>query len=398
MHGTKDSVKREVLDTITHIYGDIESRTRWPDILRALCGLLDAQVAVLFTSWSRTHIGQDQPLETAAIISYYGSDCCGNHMQKYAADYHHKDPLLIELTRKRKYRSGYIATLHEWVDMASFEGSEFYNDWQKVIGAPTALFACLSGTDDRQTPNAHIVFYRHLHRADFNADDVRTLQHLTPHLRQSFVLEHSMREEAEIAHAVACARGRARCGVAVLDADGNVIHLDDCLKTIIAQTDCLVHQNGRIRLNGGRSDAELRNAIKAGICPERRDELKPAGPRIVKVQGHNTTMIVQIDPFPVSRCPDRRLLGPKQPRVILRVFVENATIASGFECNIATAFGLTPSEVRFARAFTECTSVAMAACKCDIATGTARNVLKSIYRKTGATNQAALIKLLMQYA
>ena len=63
---------------------------------------------------------------------------------------------------------------------------------------------------------------------------------------------------------------------------------------------------------------------------------------------------------------------------------------------LSRLYGLTPAEVRLALAFLSEASIKQAAGRESITQGSARQYIKSIFKKTGTHNQAQLIKLLMQ--
>lgn len=391
-------MQTEFVDAIEHIYADMDGGGRWPDILRSLCQLLDADAGIMFTALFGPETLTSDVLHDGRVVFSHGAKCCDPHMRTYGQKFCRTDSLAIEVFRNRNYKSGYVAPVDSLLDKEVFETSEFYKGWHKAIGAPTALFACISGEDDGQAPNAHLVFYRRHGRAAFNRGDAEDLLPLMYHLRQSFALENSLRQKAEIAQAVERARGRGRCGVAVLDIDGSILHMDKLLKTILEENDGLVCRHGRIRALSVCVDRQLQDAIALCAAGGWSDAGNSTEPSVVKVEGDETMTVVQVSPFPESQAPMSRPMDRLRRRVILRFFVERAVVSPNFRSNIESAFGLTPSETRFAGAFMQYTSVAKAACACEISDGTARNVLKSIYRKSYTGNQAALIKLMMQYA
>ncbi len=58
-------------------------------------------------------------------------------------------------------------------------------------------------------------------------------------------------------------------------------------------------------------------------------------------------------------------------------------------------YGLTPAEVRLALAFLSEASIEFAAARNGLTSGTARQYMKRIFKKTGTRNQAQLMKLLL---
>ena len=68
------------------------------------------------------------------------------------------------------------------------------------------------------------------------------------------------------------------------------------------------------------------------------------------------------------------------------------------EDNLSQLYGLTPAEVRLAKAFLAEASIRDAATSEGLTNGTARQYLKRIFKKTGTHNQAQLMRLLLSVA
>ncbi len=62
---------------------------------------------------------------------------------------------------------------------------------------------------------------------------------------------------------------------------------------------------------------------------------------------------------------------------------------------LRTLYGLTPSEIRLALAFQSEASIEAAATRERLTCGTARQYMKRIFKKTGTSNQAQLMKILL---
>ena len=62
---------------------------------------------------------------------------------------------------------------------------------------------------------------------------------------------------------------------------------------------------------------------------------------------------------------------------------------------LRTLYGLTPAEIRLALAFQSKASITAAAASEGLTSGTARQYMKRIFKKTSTSNQAQLMKILL---
>lgn len=389
---------RDILDAIDTIYGDIGNLHRWEGIIGAVCKAVDADAGSLSAPWFLPDTENDAGHQTGTYMAAYGYDLDDPHVKKYPDYYYSIDPFALELVRRRKFYSGFVGTLHDFLDDDEYQASEFHQDWLSKLGAPTTMVACISGTDDHTTPIANMSLFRLHGREHFDQISVARLKPLVPHLQRSLELEQSMLRDHNIAQAVDLARGKAKCGVAVVDIDGHIIHTNDLLKTILQNYEGLIHRNGRIRARDSGIDARLQKAVKVAALPDQIDKLDSLSPCMVTAPHEDAAIIVRVSPFPETPNESSWPKGAKRPRSVLQFYVNDKQMPVDLGPNIAAAFKLTPAEVRFAEAFVEYTSVAIAGKQCNITEGTARNVLKSLYRKTGTDSQASLIKMILQYA
>lgn len=395
---SRDFMDQKILDAIDKIYSDMGNLDRWEGIIGAVCKAVDADAGSLSAPWFLPDTDNEDNHQTGTYMAAYGYDLDDPHVKKYRDYYYTIDPLAHELVRQRKFHSGFIGTLHDFLDDDEYQASEFHRDWLSKLGAPTTMFACISGTDDQTTPIAYMSLFRLNGREHFDKTNVARLEPLVPHLQRSLELEQSMLRDHSIAQAVDLARGKAKCGVAVVDFDGRIIHTNDLLKTILQNYEGLIHRNGRIRARDSGIDARLQKAVKVAAVPDQIEKLDSLSPCMVTAPHEDTAIIVRISPFPEGSNESSWPKGAKRPRAVLQFYVNDKQMPVDLGPNITAAFNLTPAEARFAEAFVEHTSVTIAGKQCNITEGTARNVLKSLYRKTGTASQASLIKMILQYA
>ena len=73
-------MQTELGDAIEHIYADMEGGGRWPDILRSLCQLLDADAGIMFAALFGPETLTSDALHDGRVVFSHGANCCDLHM------------------------------------------------------------------------------------------------------------------------------------------------------------------------------------------------------------------------------------------------------------------------------------------------------------------------------
>jgi len=148
---------------------------------------------------------------------------------------------------------------------------------------------------------------------------------------------------------------------------------------------------GRLMADDAREQAAIEAVIAECLRPASLQAAHFSRALSVSRPSGRRGYVLQVAPLP-SR--NEFLLGSKPARAI--AFLTDPDAAPRFdEGLLRRTYRLSPAEIRLAELLCGGESLAVAAEHSGIALGTARTQLKSIFKKTGVSRQAQLLKLLL---
>jgi len=175
-----------------------------------------------------------------------------------------------------------------------------------------------------------------------------------------------------------------------IDASGRALSLSPRAEQLLAEGDDLVIRDRLLTAQSGETAARLRRAIHAALDP---GSGAPIGRSIRIVRnGGRSDLFVVVSPFPSS-------LG-HVPRPAPQALVRIVEIDKGPERLGAHShlFGLSRREIEIASALLEGHSIESLAASLGLSRNTVRNHLQSLFRKTGTSRQADLVRILDRVA
>ena len=189
-------------------------------------------------------------------------------------------------------------------------------------------------------------------------------------------------DKAPAANAVALAEviDSLSAGVFVVGTDGVIVHANVQARAILASNDMLRAVSGRLMAIDPRINPVLRGALIAAT-------LEDTGSALSLTSRDGMRHLVQVLPL---RASGRRAAA---------VFVARATFETS-SCGdvIRCAYHLTPAELRVLFAIVDFGGVPEVAAALGIANSTVRTHVGHLFRKTGASRQADLVKLVAAFS
>ena len=179
--------------------------------------------------------------------------------------------------------------------------------------------------------------------------------------------------------------------VALLEADGRVLHLNRAMKVLVDGRDGLVVASGRL----SAADPRARTSFAALVArAASEDEARRSG-AVMALGGPNRRrpLSVSVAPFRSGR----HLLHGRGPRVIVCAIDLDASVSVADE-RLKALFDLSPAELRVARALFEGLSPRQAAESLSLSFFTVRGHLARIREKTDTRGQTELARLMMRIA
>lgn len=227
-------------------------------------------------------------------------------------------------------------------------------------------------------PLLHFSLFRRPSTRPFDEAELGRLQVLQPHLERASRMMLRLREErglTDLAHGMIDALADA---FLVTDENGKLLDANLRAETMLRQADCICIVNGRVRDSTRRpsSDSLLR-AIKTAACGSGSDFLMHSK--------DNSTLMCAAVPMRLST---------GRPGVLVSI---GSAAPHGLQRRLCELYGLTVAEADVAIGMAEGLSVREIADKRLVSLVTVRAQLRTIFHKTGAANQAALVRIVLGF-
>lgn len=219
----------------------------------------------------------------------------------------------------------------------------------------------------------------------FTPGERRWVEKIVPHLRQALELYQKLESSRSEKAVMLDATEQFAVGTILLDADFNVLKLNEVAASILAEDDGLSMTGGRITLAHVAQDKEFRvllEDVRAGQNPPRRlftiERMSDRPELTAVVQLVPVHSFMQSASNPVVAI---FLTDPARSRVI-----EGAVVSK--------LFSLTPTEGNIAAGLANGLSVSELAQRMGISENTGRAHLRSIFPKIGIKRQTQLVNII----
>lgn len=267
-----------------------------------------------------------------------------------------------------------------------FERSSYYNE----IIRPMGTFYGTAIANRAESLPFGIWICRTRRRGEFRRHENRILEGLFPHLRRAQTLYQRLRIDNDHAAGLATVIERLNEAAIVLDAAGRPLIVNSRAARILSLGDGLTQAAGALQALTPSLTEQLRRSIATAAASAAHQEQRLRLPR----RGERLPLLLDI--MPVWRLGITEP-GLRAPRVVIFIREPEARPAIDQIALIET-FELTRRECEIACRLAEGMSVDAIATQFRIKPGTVRHNLKSVFEKTEARSQAALVALVRGFA
>jgi DNA-binding CsgD family transcriptional regulator/PAS domain-containing protein len=268
--------------------------------------------------------------------------------------------------------------------------TEFYRTWAEPQGLVDFVRVVL----DRSAISVGMfgVFRR---EQDGFADDVtrRHLRLLAPHLRRAMLIIKMLDRKAAEAATLADTLDGLSAGLCLVDAGGDIVHLNAAAHAILDAGDILRSVNGKLVARDAQAERTLREVFAAA---GQGDEAFGTKGTAVPLTGEGGERYVA-HALPLTSGARQRARITCTAAVALFIRKTAPAVSARPEV-IGAAFKLTPTELRVLLAIVELGSVPEVAAALGVADTTVRTHVGRLFEKTGVRRQADLVKLVTGYA
>ncbi len=264
--------------------------------------------------------------------------------------------------------------------------TEFYNDYLR----PQDCFHRLCGVVDR---DGDCLTCLSIHRPSryppFTRDDRVFLGHLVPHVQRALKLQRQFLQRRQESDSLLDLLHRLSVATFVIDRHGRMIECNQAGEDLLRQRDGIMLRQGCLSAASRSEDLLLRrvlaDTVGMAITPARRGGGHVAISR--PLSGRRLVLLI----CPIS--PSMRSADGWDGPAAIVVTKDPDHEGDGGCCTFPSLYGLTPAESRLATQIIAGAGVIEAARRIGISKNTARTHMKRIYAKTGALNQAGLVRL-----
>lgn len=236
---------------------------------------------------------------------------------------------------------------------------------------------------------SELVLFRQDRPGIFTAGEIELGALLLPHLRRavtiSNVLDIRTIEQSRMAEALDV----LRLGVVLTNEQGAILHANRSAERMLLNGDPIGISDGILRAASPRADQELHMAIR--LAAQDESAIGKAGAAIRLMEANAPPVFAHVLPMAGGELRTRL-----RPEAVAAVFIDGMPDDRSAATAMAASFGLTVAETRLVEGLFAGSSLFETASALEIARSTARTHLNSIFRKTGVSRQAELIRLMMR--
>jgi len=364
------------MDVIESIYEAALDAAVWPKALEAIRKYIWADSALLRIY--RTNF------ETVVQTTTVGFDPA--YAQAYRDEFVLDDPIVPVI---ESLAPGQMAILDEALPFNRLRDTRFYCEYMKpqdkryVLGGPVVRgdgFEVMIGVQRGRDSPA------------FGSRELMRVRKVVPHLARGLALANRLEQANVRAQLGDTMLGTVVPGVLLFDSKGRVVYLNPAAEALLAGQKSLMLRGGRLQT----PRRTLQHWLDVVTVVEKRDTHLPgwegSSARFTAFDGMGDVALAMLPWRNTTRIPGSSLACV--------VTVGILTPLDGRDTHsvelIQSLFVLSVGEARLTEALVSTGSLAAAAQKLGIKPATARDRLKSVFRKTGFSSQAALIAAVLR--
>jgi len=355
---------------------------RWNAVVSAVAQSMDSTKALLFTPYIAPQHG--------GMLFPHGID--EKTLQLWGSHYIEHDIWAQRMQERDMWSDGGVFLDHEMVPMQEFLASRFYREFLSTINIGRVcegmVFAGAPGL-----PATSLGVFRDITDPEFTDADRQWLKLLVSHVSRSLGIMHRL-DTARLSHtSVLAAFDRLHFGVALLNEQMAVLHLNDAARSVMARNDGLsVNARRQLESGGGAPQAAGVSRWLAGVkdASAREQAHLLDGCRVPRKGGTGQYM-VQCSAIPADGMWQA---GDDAVRYVVFI-VDPDALRMPDAARLIALYGLTRTQARVALAIASGSTYKQVANDSGVTLDTVNSFMKEIYAKTRVHRQADLVRLVL---
>jgi hypothetical protein len=343
----------------------------WADTLERLTAAFGGQTAV---------INLRDANDVVFDIEVHGSST-EFATEVYASDILHNDPRIPHFF---DVRPGNVYFDHALFNVEEMHRRPECRDLDALMGTRFQLGAVTALPGE---VTAAVAVMRTAEQGHASESDIADFRRLAPHVEQALALGRVIELKATTQSILLEALARKADGVILLDHAGAPSFMNDTARAILASGDGLVWTGEGFATDRGPETLRLTRLIQAALNPAKGG--RPGGQMPVPRRSGRHPYVLTVIPVPRHE----RFLSGRSIACVIHI-QDLAAVPLPSHETLAAVFGLSEREADLVIELIRCPGLGQATAQAGMALNTGRNHLQSIFRKTGATSQAAAIQML----
>jgi DNA-binding CsgD family transcriptional regulator/PAS domain-containing protein len=364
---------------IGDIYDAALDSTLWVNVLGKTKDFVGGQAAALAWKDAATKRGDSYYADAGGISPHY--------RQLYFDKYIKLDPCT---TGQFFAQIGEPVGTADLVPYEEFVQSRFYKEWAE----PQALvdFA-LALLDKSASSISFLGLFRHKRHGLLDDETRRRMRLVAPHFRRAILISNVIDHQGAEAAALADTFDGISAGMFLVDAAGRIVHANASGHAMLDKTDVLRASGGSLVSNDPQADQILADTFSMASNGDAALGVKGVAVPIVALNGE------QYVAHALPLTSGARRQGGSSYRATVALFVHKRALPTPSPLEaIASAYKLTPMELRVLLAIVEVGGVPEVADALGIAETTVKTHLGRVFAKTDTGRQADLVKLVAGFS
>jgi DNA-binding CsgD family transcriptional regulator len=272
---------------------------------------------------------------------------------------------------------------HEW------RASRAYREWCAPQGIGDTITAILEKTNIAE---AAVSVVRHERDGPFDEEARRRMRLLFPHFRRALLIGKVIDLHKVEAAALADTLDGLAAAMILVDANGRIVHTNAAGKVMLAEHSVLRSGGSKLDVIDTRANSALHDIIANAESGDA--DLGSKGIAVPLTGREGERYVAHVLPLTSGA----RRKAKVAYSAVAAIFVRKAELEAPHPIDaLASAFDLTPAELRVLMMIVQVGSVPKVAPILGISQTTVKSHLQSIFDKTGANRQADLVKLFASY-
>ena len=363
-----------VSELIQLLYASVEDADVWPRFLDCAAGAVGAGMTVLLSA----------PRDGHGVTVASSVRAMPGALETYGRDWAAQD-IYVQSGHPSVTQQGALVHSEQMVPKSDLLATPYYNEFMRPYDLFHSVVATLLA-DERTS--AGLAFHYSRRSPVPDAERMELIALLIPHLTQALRIHRRWAELEQSEHAATAAIEHSATGYVFLDGRGTILRANERAEQVLRANDGLVSRDGRLAARATDDDRALQKAIGCAARTALGGGTIPGSTLAIRRGPAQPPYVVAL--MPVSAAGS---LFNRHGAAVLALVSDPAWAPELPARRLQRAFGWTVAEAEVAREVASGARLSDVAERRGVGIETVRTQLKRVFRKSGVSSQAELVRL-----